>query len=156
MPLPAPVALAILALADGLLSSVHWDGRGSHLLLLRAAAASIASYLFFNRGECSACALMADIAIDDTHTTLLIRHEKGNKALNEGHMNARQVPLAEVPRIAAIIATFFTKAVSIGRRTRRWTLSPAKDMELWTAENLADWLSNAYTAARFLPPAGFA
>ena len=84
LPLPAPVALAILGLAERLLSSVHWDKRNPQLLLLRAATTSIASYLFFNRGECSACALMADIAIDDTHITLQLRHEKGNKALNEG------------------------------------------------------------------------
>ena len=34
LPLPAPVALAILALAERLLSSVHWDKRDPQLLLL--------------------------------------------------------------------------------------------------------------------------
>jgi hypothetical protein len=32
---------------------------------------------------------MADIAIDDTHIILLLRHEIGNMALNEGHKNAK-------------------------------------------------------------------
>jgi hypothetical protein len=156
LPLPAPVVLAILALAKRLLSSVHWDRRDPQLLLLRAATTSIASYLFFNRGECSACALTGDIAIDDTHITLQLRHEKGNNALNEGHMNARQVPAAEVPRIAPMLAAFFTCACSMGKRTRRRALSPAKDIELWTADTLSGWLSTAYNATHCLPPAGFA
>ena len=80
---------------------------------------------------------MADVAIDDTHITLLLRHEKGNKALNEGHMNARQVPAAEVPRIATMLSAFFTCAGSMGKRTRRWALSPAEDNELWTADILS-------------------
>jgi hypothetical protein len=70
---------------------------------------------------------MAVIAIDDTNITLLLRHEKGDKALNEGHMNARQVPSTEVPRIATMLATFFTCAGSTGKRTRHYALSPAED-----------------------------
>jgi hypothetical protein len=62
---------------------------------------------------------MEDIANDDTHITLLLRHEKGNKAMNEGHRNARQVPTTEVPIIEAMLATFFTYAGSMGWRTRR-------------------------------------
>ena len=77
LPLPAPVALAILELAERLLRVVTWTTADPNLLLLRAAAASIASYLFFNRGECSACALVDDLVINDTHITLLLRHEKG-------------------------------------------------------------------------------
>jgi hypothetical protein len=75
---------------------------------MRAADASIASYLLFNRGECSACALVDDHVIHDTHITLLLRHEKGQQALNERERNARQVPSSEVPIITAMLATFFT------------------------------------------------
>ena len=50
MPLPAPVALAILELGERLLLIVIWKVEDPNMLLLRAAAASIASYLFFNRG----------------------------------------------------------------------------------------------------------
>ena len=57
-------------------------------MVLRATAASVASYLFFNRGECSAGALVEDLVIDDIHITLLLRHEKGQKTLNEGQRNA--------------------------------------------------------------------
>jgi hypothetical protein len=71
-PLPAPVALAILVLAKRLLPTVHYDGMDPELLLLRAVSDSTASYMFFNWGECSACALMEDIAINDTHITLLL------------------------------------------------------------------------------------
>jgi hypothetical protein len=92
MPLPAPVALAILQLAERLLLIVMWEVEDPNLLLLRATAASIAFYPFFNRGECSACALVDDLGIDDTHITLLLRHEKGQQTLNEGERNARHAP----------------------------------------------------------------
>ena len=156
LPLPAPVALAILELAERLLRCVRWTPRDPNLLLLRAAAASIASYVFFNRGECSACALVDDLVINDTHITLLLRHEKGQQTLNEGERNARQVPSSEAPRIAAMLAAFFTGAGAMGPRTRRWALTPAEDRELWTANTLSGWLTAAYTAALCLPPAGFA
>ena len=83
MPLMDPVAIAILAMAKRLLITVHWEVGDLELLLLRATATSVASYLFFNRGECSACALAEDLVIDDTHITLLLRYEKGQKTLNE-------------------------------------------------------------------------
>ena len=74
LPLPAPVALAILELAEKLLPTVHWDARDPKLLLLRAAIATITSYLFFNREKCSdACALVTDIVLDNAHITLLLR-----------------------------------------------------------------------------------
>ncbi len=78
------------------------------MLLLREHAASIAYYMFFNREECSACALVDDLVVDDTHITLLLRHEKGPQTVNEGERNARQVPSSEPPRIAAMLVAFFT------------------------------------------------
>jgi hypothetical protein len=72
MMLPAPVALAILELAERLLLTIHWEVEDPNLMLLRASAASIASYPFFNQGECSACALVEDLVIDDTHIILLL------------------------------------------------------------------------------------
>ena len=73
LPIPAPVMLRILELAESLLPFVHWDSRSPKMLLLRAAVASIISYLFFNRGECSACALSSDIVVDEMHITVLLR-----------------------------------------------------------------------------------
>jgi len=52
--------------------------------MLRAAVATIASYVFFNRRECSACAMSGDLVIGNNHITLLLRHEKGRKGLNAG------------------------------------------------------------------------
>ena len=82
--LPAPVALAIHEVTKRLLLVDKWEAENPNVLLLRAAAASIASYLFFNRGECSAYALVNDLDINDTHITLLLRHKKGQHTLNEG------------------------------------------------------------------------
>jgi hypothetical protein len=148
--------LNILELAEILLPSVHWDVRDPKLLLLRAAVASIASYLFFNRGECSACALSSDLIVDDKHITLLLRKEKGRKNVHEGNMRVRQVPCDRVPRIAAMLATFLTRARSMGQRTRRWALSHAEDKEQWSSHTLSGWLEAAYKAAFQRPPTGFA
>ena len=108
LPMLAPIALAIFALAGRLFLTVHWDVTDPNLLLLRAAASSVASYLLFSRGECCACALVEDLAIDDTHITLLLRLENGRKTLNEGHRNAQHVPSSEAPRVAAMLSAFFT------------------------------------------------
>ena len=86
--------------------------------------------MFFNRRECSACALVDDLVIDDTHITLLLRHEKGQQTLIEGEINARQLPSSKAPRIAAMLATFFTRAEAMGPRTRRGALAPAEETKL--------------------------
>ncbi len=135
--------LSILELSEGLLPFVHWDIRDPKLLLMRATVASIAAYLFFNRGECSACALSSDLIVDDKHITLILRKEKGRKNVHEGIMRARQVPCDRVPRMAAMLAAFITRARAVGQRTRRWALSQAEDKEQWSSHTLSGWLEAA-------------
>ena len=84
VPIPAPVALSILILAEKLLVMVQWDHSDQRLSLLRACIVSVASYMFFNRGECSSTALSSDLKVDDSHVTLRLRNEKGHKARNKG------------------------------------------------------------------------
>jgi hypothetical protein len=50
MPLPAPVALAILELGEQLLIETLWTPKDPILSVIRATVATIASYFFFNRG----------------------------------------------------------------------------------------------------------
>ena len=119
MLLTAPVLLNTLELSELLLPIVHWDVRDPNLLLLRAIVASMVSYIFFNRGECRACALASDLVVDKTHITLLLRKEKGLKNLQEGHMRTTQVPCDMAPRIAAMLATFITKTGKMGQRRHR-------------------------------------
>ena len=76
LPLPAPVTLAILELGEKLLTETTWDPKDPIMPVLRAAVTTIASYVFFNRGECSACALTGDLMVNNTHITLLLRQEK--------------------------------------------------------------------------------
>jgi len=76
LPLPAPVALEIRKLAEGLEPSMGRTLLDPVLSLLRAAIATITAYMFFNSGECGACALRGDIVVDDEFITLLPRHEK--------------------------------------------------------------------------------
>ena len=88
LPLPAPVALAILELGEQLLIKTTWKPKDPILPVLRATVATIASYVFFNRGECIACAVTEDLVVSNTaHITLLLRQEKGRKGLNAGYKN---------------------------------------------------------------------
>ena len=76
VPLPAPVALAILEQGERLLPRVNWRSRtpSPDLLLLRACVAVITAYVFLNRGECGALVLTGDLYVDSRHITLLLRH----------------------------------------------------------------------------------
>jgi hypothetical protein len=57
LPLPAPVALAIVEKAEELLKGVQWAAHDqTRNMLLRACIVTNASYVFFCRGECGACA----------------------------------------------------------------------------------------------------
>ncbi len=55
-----------------------------------------------------------------------------------------------------MLVAFFTRAEAMGQRTRRWAITLAEDRELWSADSLYGWLKAAYTAAKCLPPEGFA
>ena len=85
LPLPAPVALAILELGERLLLTITWTPHDPDMPLLRVAVATVTAYVFFNRGECSACAKAHDVVVNDTLITLLLRHEKGHKGLKAGY-----------------------------------------------------------------------
>ena len=84
VPIPAPVALAILILAEKLLVTVHWNHSDQRLPLMRACVASVASYMLFNREECRSTALSNNLIVDHSHITLRLRNEKGHKARNKG------------------------------------------------------------------------
>jgi hypothetical protein len=159
LPLPAPVALAILELGERLLRSSTWTSQDPDMPLLRAAVATVTAYVFFNRGECSACAKAQDVVVNDTHITLLLRHEKGHKGLNAGYRNVRQIAIREAPRIAALLRAFFKGQRSMGpagdKLSRRWSITTREDKEVWSADTLTEWLRAAYTAADCLPPEGF-
>ena len=79
LPLPAPVALEILELAEGLQLLVGMALLDPDLPLHRAAVATITAYMFFNRGECGACALSGDIVVDEDFVILLLQQEKESK-----------------------------------------------------------------------------
>ncbi len=116
--------------------------------MLRATVATIASYVFINRGECSAFALTGDLVVSITHITLLLRQEKGRKGLNAGYMSVRQIASNEAPRIATLLRAFFEGQASMahprGRLVRMWSITPRDDVEVWSALTLTDWLQAAY------------
>ncbi len=73
--------------------------------LMRACVATIASYIFFCRGECGACAKRKDLIIDGTHINLRLRKEKGKNALKEGHKNTRQILIEDMPRVELLVVS---------------------------------------------------
>jgi len=89
LPVPAPVALAILELAERLQLSVQFQWPDPELNLLRTAVATITAYMFFNRRACVACALRGDIVVDISFVTLLLRQENGKKTLGVGRISGR-------------------------------------------------------------------
>ena len=93
-------------MAESLQLSVQFHKSDPDLDLLRAAVATITNYIFFNRGECGACALHGDIVVNDNFVTLLLRDEKGKKALGAGRRNVRQIPCRQAPRFAALLLDF--------------------------------------------------
>ena len=159
LPLPAPVALAILELGERLIRTITWTPQDPDMHLLQAAVATVTAYVFFNRGECNACAQAQDVVVNDTHITLLLRHEKGHKGLNAGYRNTRQIATHKAPRIAALLRAFFKGQRSMGpareKLSRRWSITPREEREMWSADTLTEWLRAAYTAAECLPPEGF-
>ncbi len=102
--------------------------------LLRAAVATIAFYVFFNRGACGAGALRGDLTVCDAHMSLLLRDEKGHKKLGPGQYHSRQLACI------AVLRAFFARQESSGSRVRRWALSPEEDLERWTADTNKVWL----------------
>jgi len=99
--------------------SVNFHWTDPDLDLLRAAFATITAYMFFNRGKCGACAMKGDIVVNMS-ITLLLREEKGKKALGAGLRNVRQIPCIEAPCFAALLRAFFAGQHSMeGRRGKR-------------------------------------
>ena len=86
---------------------------------MRACIASIASYMFFNRGECSSTALSNDLIIDDAHITQRLCNEDGHIARNKGQRTVRQIAVLDAPRLAAVLRAYFIGAPTLGRRKRR-------------------------------------
>ena len=156
VPLPAPVALAILEQGERLLPRVNWrSGTPSpDLLLLRACVAVITAYVFFNRGECGALlVLTGDLYVDSRHITLLLRHEKGKQGRSA--KTVRQLPAAHLPRVAELLRAFCAGSALRGRFRRRWALSLAEDRAPWTAGTIGDWLQLAFQSCGLRPPEGF-
>jgi hypothetical protein len=108
VPIPAPVAMAILILAKRLLETVQSDHSGQRLPLLRICIASIAFYMFSNRGECSSTALSSDLVVDDAHITMRLHNEKGPKARNKGRRTVRQIVVLDAPIPVAALAAYIT------------------------------------------------
>jgi hypothetical protein len=109
LPLPASIALEILELAESLQLSVQFHWMDSDMDLLRDTVATITAYMSFNRRECGACAPSGDIVVDIMFVTLLLREEKGKKALGAGLRNVRQISCSEPPRFAALLRAFFAR-----------------------------------------------
>ena len=140
LPLPAPVALSILEGAEHMIPSVHWDPRDPRLHLPRASVASIISYVFFNRGECSALCLTEDLVVTNDHITLRMREEKGHKALRAGMRNTRQIGSSDHPRVGNQLRPPFAGTNTMGPPlARRWVLSREEDKAQWTASTLTTW-----------------
>jgi hypothetical protein len=155
LPLPAPVALSILEGAEHLLPLVQWDPLDPRLQFIRASVASIASFIFFNRGECNVLCLAEDLVVTTDHITLRLREEEGNKGLRASLRNTRQIACSDLPRVGHMLRAYFAGVGTMGSPLkRRWTLCREEDKTQWTASTITTWLQGAYTRACHSPPPG--
>jgi hypothetical protein len=76
-------------------------------MLMRSCIATIASCVFFCRGECEACARREDMVVNTTHITLCLSKEKGHQYLGEGRKHMRQILAEDMPRVARAMKAFF-------------------------------------------------
>jgi hypothetical protein len=128
LPLPAPVAMPVLEGAEHLLPLIQWNPRDPRLQLLRASVASIASYIFFNRGECSALCLAEDLVVTTDHITLQLREEKGKKDIRAGLCNTRQIACSDLSIVAHMLRAYFAGVSTMGPTlSREWALSREED-----------------------------
>ena len=155
LPLPTPVALAILERAEALLKN-RGQWAANDIRLPRACVATIASYIFFCRGECGACAMKEDLVINNTHITLRLRKEKGKNALKEGHKNTRQILIDDMPRATTAMQAFFSHTEKTNKKCkRRWATTMHEEKCVWSATTSTEWLQLACKATRNNPPKGF-
>ena len=78
--------------------------------------------------------------VNNTRITVLLRREKGYKGLNAGYMNVRHITSHEAPRITALLRAFLKEqramALTRGKLTRRWGITPRENKEMWSADTL--------------------
>jgi len=114
--LPAPVALAILERAEEIIKGAQWEAHDYiGITLLRACIATIASYVFFCRGECGACARREDLLVDATYITPRLSKEKRHQHLHEGLKHTRQIITEDTPRVARVVKAFFKNTEMRGK-----------------------------------------
>jgi hypothetical protein len=144
--------LAILAKAEALLKDCPTADNNT---LMRESIATIASYVFFCRGECGTCARNEDLVVNDTHVTLRLNKEKGQQHLREGRKNTRQILVDDMPRVAKAIKDFFEGMCVMKPRARRWALTAKEDKSRWTTTTSTEWLQMALRATKQSPLASF-
>ena len=162
IPLPAPVALDLLQYAELLQPKLTWDKpKCPKLLQFRALVAVLVNYTFFCRGECGVSMQTGDLAVHDETITLFLRKVKGRTACTAAQLPLLQIPVASLPRLANLIATFsqgrqqLAAAGSFHLPEHFWALDPVEQGEQWTAATLSDWLALSCALVNHSPPPGF-
>ena len=82
---------------------------------MRASVASITSYIFFNRGECSSALCLAEeLVVTNNNITLRLREEKGHKALRTGMRNTRHIACSDLLGVINLLRAFFAGTNTMG------------------------------------------
>jgi hypothetical protein len=162
LPLPAPVALDILAQAERLLPALRWTfPPDPTLLTFRALVVVLINYTFFCRGECGVSMRSTDLAVHDSFLTLFLRKVKGRAAAAPHQLPLLQIPVASLPRLAHLVTHFIDGRRQLAASCKQpvpdamWSLSPGEASPSWTAATLSGWLSLACACVQHEPPPGF-
>jgi hypothetical protein len=160
IPLPAPVALAILEHAARL--SVTWTLPPSPSLLhFRAMLAVLVNYIYFCRGECGVSMRSGDISVHDGYITLFLAKVKGRSAKAAHQLPLLQIPATAIPMMAALLTKYIQGRLLLASTGRHpvpaalWALHPGESPASWTASTLSDWLAVSCSLVNHMPPPGF-
>lgn len=163
VPLPAPVALSYLRLAEEMAPTLAWeDPACPKLYLFRALVAVVVNYSFFCRGECGVSLLSQDLVVDVSHITIFQRLSKGRKTIAAHRKPVLQLLVTSLPRVARILTIFSSGRAALAGAcswplpSTFWALTPAEPAASWNASTLGAWLQASSQAVSQAPPPGFA
>jgi hypothetical protein len=166
LPLPAPVALAVLLAADTLRRTLPWTPAAlPQLQRFRACLAICVSYTFFCRAKTCARCQTGDLIVDrpSQQICLFVRKSKGDQRRDPGDKLVIAILVAANPILADLLdyyterrAAFCTKFYNRSPPLAFWRFSPTEPSADWgAASTISAWLALALLTFNMSAPAGF-
>jgi hypothetical protein len=166
LPLPTPLALALLDAAAQLRDNLTWTPLTRRIIAkLRAILAVCTNYAFFCRAKSGVQCLTRDLTVDrpSRQIGLFIRKAKGDQRCGATDNPIMAIPIDANPALADLLQwycsqriDFCTKFYKSPPHAAIWSFAPYDNsIDKQAAATLSAWLLKAYTAIIAAPPKGF-